>query len=85
VLNRSRISSHSCEFDWSFQGQPYKALLCSVGANHCAFENVSRNVVDPDPHQTEMKDPDPHRTDKLDPDLDHFADDKSKCMEYELI
>ncbi len=45
MLNRSRISSHSCEFDWSFQGQPYKALLSSVGSNHCAFDTVLYHAV----------------------------------------
>ncbi len=32
-------------------------------------------------------DPDPHQSDKLDPEPDphHFADDKSKCIEYEPI
>jgi hypothetical protein len=27
----------------------------------------------------------PHQSDKLDPDPHQFADDKSKCMEYEPI
>jgi hypothetical protein len=28
---------------------------------------------------------DPHQSDKLDPDPHQFADDNSKCMEYEPI
>ncbi len=42
--------------------------------------------LDPHPHQMKL-DPDPHQSDKLDPEPDphHYADDTSKCMEYEPI
>jgi hypothetical protein len=41
--------------------------------------------MDPDLHQSDKLDPDPHphQSDQQDPD--QFADDKSKCMEYEPI
>jgi hypothetical protein len=43
------------------------------------------SVVDPDPQQIERFDPDPHQSDKLGTDPHQFADDRPKCMEYELI
>jgi hypothetical protein len=50
---------------------------------------VMCSVVDPDPHHFENLNPDPdrHLRDKQGPDPDphQFADDKSKCMEYERI
>jgi hypothetical protein len=42
------------------------------------------NFGNPDPHQI-YQDPEPHPSDKLDLDPHQFADDKRKCMEYELI
>ncbi len=52
----------------------------------CAFDKIGMtSVVDPDPQQIERFDPDPHQSDKLGTDPHQFADDRPKCMEYELI
>jgi hypothetical protein len=42
--------------------------------------------LDPDPHthQSDKLDPDPHQKAMLDPDPHQFADDKPKCMEYDI-
>jgi hypothetical protein len=40
---------------------------------------------DLDPQQSGKMDPNPHQSDKLDPDPHQFADDMTKCMEYEPI
>ncbi len=57
-------------------------VLFSVHIIIC-ITTLSNSVVDPDPH------PDLHQSDKLDPEPNpnphKFADDKSKCIEYEPI
>ncbi len=68
-------------------------FLSSVG---CVVDPYPHHFGNLDPHQIKIRsasnknpDPDPFQSDKLDlepdPDPHQFADDKPKCMKYELI
>jgi hypothetical protein len=49
------------------------------------MDPIQNESQDPDSHQSDKLDPDPRQCDKLDPDSHQFADDMTKCMEYEPI